>query len=107
MPISRVLPMCYAEQAIWPAKLAWNVISGRRGPSFVVFFGQITGGKLDMSFRERALRNIARSLRLNVGRPYHLAPLLSFVSNVLGEVGGRAGKHRDAHVVKPSFDLWI
>src|SRR5262245_42231575 len=47
------------------------------------------------------------SFRLDVSGPDHLAPLLGFVSNVLGEVGGRAGKHRDAQVVKSSFDLWI
>jgi hypothetical protein len=47
------------------------------------------------------------SLELWLGRPYHLAPFLSFVSNVLGEGGRRAGRHRDAQVVKSSFDLWI
>ena len=35
-------------------------------------------------------------LRLDVGRPDHLAPFLGFVGDELAEVGGRAGKHRAA-----------
>ena len=44
-------------------------------------------------FAERELWNISGSqsalLRLDVGRPDHLAPLLSFVGDELAEVGGR------------------
>src|SRR5262245_12006711 len=40
-------------------------------------------------------------LRLDVGRPNHLAPLLGFVGDELAEVGRRANKHRAAEVSKP------
>src|SRR5580704_11214639 len=46
---------------------------------------------------ERAL------LRLDIGRPDHLAPLLGFVGDELAEVGGRAGDYRAAQVGKPRF----
>src|ERR1700704_2726476 len=48
-----------------------------------------------------------RSLRLDIGRPDHLAPFLGFVSNQLAEVGGRARKHRAAKVGKPRLQLGI
>src|SRR5207248_4093714 len=35
----------------------------------------------------------AASVRLDVGRPDHLAPFFSFVSDELTEVGGRTGEH--------------
>src|SRR5215469_18113899 len=44
----------------------------------------------------RASVIFAPSLRLDVGRPDHLAPLLGFVGHELAEVGGRARKHRPA-----------
>jgi hypothetical protein len=46
---------------------------------------------------QRTLWNVGRGpplLRLDVGSPDHLAPLLGFLGDKLGEVGGRAGKHR-------------
>src|SRR5262249_60591981 len=39
---------------------------------------------------------LAGSLRLDVGRPDYLAPLLGFVGGELSKVGGRAWKHRAA-----------
>ena len=39
-----------------------------------------------------------RSLRLDVGRSDHLAPLLGFVGDELAEVSGRARKHRVAQI---------
>src|ERR1700756_4748856 len=39
-------------------------------------------------------------IRLDVGRPDHLAPLLGFVGNVFAEVGGRAWKHSATKVGK-------
>ena len=47
------------------------------------------------------------SLRLDVGRPDHLAPFLGVVGDKLGEVGGRAGKHRCAQIGKSCLDLGI
>ena len=47
------------------------------------------------------------SLRLDVGRPDHLAPLLGFVGDELAEVGGRARKRRAAEVGEPRLDLGI
>src|SRR5262249_38182652 len=40
----------------------------------------------------------AASVRLDVGRPDHLAPLLSFVGNELSKVGGRTREHRTSQV---------
>src|SRR5262245_61858487 len=37
---------------------------------------------------------VTASVRLDVGRPDHLAPLLSFVGNELSKVGGRANERR-------------
>jgi len=45
------------------------------------------------------------SLRLDVGRPDHLAPLFDFVGDQLSKVSGRARKHSAAKVVKPRFNL--
>ena len=42
-----------------------------------------------------------QSLRLDVGCPDHLGPLLDFVGNELAEVGRRARKHRATQVGKP------
>src|SRR5262249_57276243 len=42
----------------------------------------------------RATVGLPQSLRLDVGRPDHLAPLLSFVGNELSKVGGRTCEHR-------------
>ena len=52
----------------------------------------ITGRMGPRDFAERALRNIgpvAVSLRLDVGIPDHLAPLLGVVDNELAKLGGR------------------
>src|SRR5215831_8701364 len=50
---------------------------------------------------------LAGSLRLDVGRPDYLAPLLGFVGGELSKVGGRAWKHRAAQVGKPRLELGI
>jgi hypothetical protein len=41
---------------------------------------------------------VFRSVRLDVRRPDHLAPLLGFLGNELSEIGGRACKDRVAQV---------
>src|SRR5262245_39092541 len=61
-------------------------------------------------FADRLLWNVERvwwSLRLDVGRADHLAPLLGFVSDELPEIGGCTGKHRAAQVGKPRSHLGI
>src|SRR5260221_11819728 len=50
---------------------------------------------------------IAASVRLDVGRPDHLRPLLSFFGNELTEVGGRARKQHAAHFSEPRLDPGI
>ena len=47
------------------------------------------------------------SVRLDVGRPDHLGPLLGFVDDELAEVGGRAREHRTTRVGKPRLHLGI
>ena len=49
--------------------------------------GHLVGKPNTRDFAERVLRNIARSLHLNIGGPDHLAPLLSIVGDEFGEVG--------------------
>src|SRR5262245_10449865 len=49
----------------------------------------------------------AVSVRLDVGRPDHLAPLLGFVGDELAEIGGRADKRRASKVGKPRLYLGI
>jgi hypothetical protein len=46
------------------------------------------------------------SLRLDVGRPDHLPPLLGFVGDQLAKVGGRAGEQH-AQIIEPRLCLWI
>src|SRR5712692_1017788 len=50
---------------------------------------------------------IAGSLRFDVGRPDHLAPLLGFLGNELPEVGGRARKRGATQIGKARLDLGI
>src|SRR5262249_57413666 len=45
------------------------------------------------------------SLRLDVGRPDRLAPLLCFFANKLAEVEGRAGKCRRTQIGEPCLYL--
>src|SRR5215813_3799463 len=45
--------------------------------------------------------------RLDVGRPDHLAPLLSFGRNMLSELGWRIGKHDGAQVDKLRLDFRV
>jgi len=52
-------------------------------------------------------RGSRRSLRLDVGRPDHLAPLFGLVGDKLTEVGGRAWKHCATKVGKPRLDFGI
>src|SRR5215470_8304256 len=51
---------------------------------------------------ERAL--VDRSLGLDIARPDHLAPLLSFVGDKLAEIAGRAGNLRATQVRQPHLD---
>src|SRR6516225_3260753 len=46
-------------------------------------------------------------LRLDVGCPDHLGPLLGFVGDQLAEVGRGAGKHRAAQVGEPRLHLGV
>src|SRR5215510_14570942 len=55
----------------------------------------------------RATVGFAQSLRLDVGHPDHLAPLLGFVRDQLAEVSRRARKRRAAQIGKPRLDLGI
>src|SRR5262245_6096031 len=58
--------------------------------------------------RKRVLWNFgSRLLRLDVGRPDYLAPLLGFVGDELGEVGRRARKHCRAQIGNPRLHLGI
>src|SRR5262245_20614152 len=62
------------------------------------------------AFAERALRNIdsgSASLRLDVGLPDHLGPLLGFVGDELTEVAGRASKRRAIQISELCLDLGI
>ena len=52
-------------------------------------------------------RGRADSLRLDVGRPDHLAPFLGIVGDELAEVGGRAGQHGTAQISEPRLDFGI
>src|SRR5262245_29196181 len=57
-----------------------------------------------------ALRNWPRSrglLRLDVGRPDHLAPLPVSLDDELAKLGGRAGKHRGAEVGDPCLHFGV
>src|SRR5215470_11215812 len=47
------------------------------------------------------------SLRLDVGRPDHPAPLLGLLGDELAEVGGRAGKHGAAELGEPRLRLGV
>jgi hypothetical protein len=44
------------------------------------------------------------SLRLDIGGPDHLAPLLGFLRDQLPEVGGRARQRRTPHVGKARLE---
>src|SRR5262245_22151714 len=59
--------------------------------------------------RRNCLRwgNFTASLRLDVARPDHLAPLLGFVGDQLAEVRDRAGKYHAPKVGKPRLQLGI
>ena len=47
------------------------------------------------------------SLRLDVGRPDHLAPLLGLLGDELAEVGGRACKYHAAEIGNARFDRGV
>jgi hypothetical protein len=49
----------------------------------------------------------SRSLRLDVGGPDHLAPLLGFVGDELTEIGGREREHLATEIGKPRLDFGI
>ena len=46
-------------------------------------------------------------LHFDVGSQDHLRPLLGLLGDELAEVGGRAWKHRCAHVGEPRLDLRV
>src|SRR5436190_1714586 len=52
-------------------------------------------------------RRRSASVRLDVGRPDHLAPFLGFLGDEPSEVGGRAGKHRATQDGEPRFYLGV
>src|SRR5215471_7878016 len=62
-------------------------------------------------FAERTLRNIGiettASVRLDVGRPDHLTPLVGLFGDEPADVGGRARKQHAAHFSEPRLDLGI
>ena len=66
---------------------------------------------LDLSWRKgsfMAIRLLRHGLfRFNVGRPDHLAPLLGFLGDELGEVGGRQRKRCVAKLSDPQRHLGI
>jgi hypothetical protein len=47
------------------------------------------------------------SLRLDVGRQNHPAPLLYLVGDQLGEIGGRARQHGRAEIGEPRLEVGI
>src|SRR5712671_2383196 len=49
----------------------------------------------------------ARLFRLDVGRPDHLAPFLSFLTDELAEIGGREHEWRAAQVGKAGLHLRV
>jgi hypothetical protein len=53
------------------------------------------------------LDGVSASVRLDVGGPDHLAPLLCFGGNMLSELGWRTGKHDGAQVGKLLLDFWV
>jgi hypothetical protein len=59
------------------------------------------GGQKKQGFVDRSL------LRLDVGRPDHLGPLLGFVGDERAELGGRAHQRRAAEFGEPRLDLGI
>src|SRR5262245_19755845 len=63
-----------------------------------------------LPFAERQLWNIRAfpaSVRLDVGLPDHLGPLLGFVGDELTEVAGRASKRRATQISELCLDLGI
>ena len=56
-------------------------------------------------FMERLRRR--GSFRLDVGRPYYFAPLLSFFGDQLAEVDSWTGERDSAEISQPGLDLGI
>src|SRR5215468_9752514 len=52
-------------------------------------------------------RSASRTLRLDVGRPDHLAPLLSLFGDELAEIGGRTRKRDAPKVCEPRLQPGI
>src|SRR5215831_13164898 len=59
------------------------------------------------AIRGTGVTEYRRSLRLDVGRPDHLAPLLGVVRDDLDEIGGRADKRCASEVSQPRLDFGI
>src|SRR5215510_9432302 len=61
----------------------------------------------DPTCRHERVEAIAVSLGLDACELDYLAPLLGFISNELGELGGRARKRHSAQVSKPSLKIGV
>src|SRR5258708_35566165 len=53
------------------------------------------------SLQFRAIFGGQNSFRLDIGEPYHLAPLLGFAGNELAEIGGPAPRRGADHIGRP------
>ena len=68
----------------------------------------VLGGNRLSAFAYRHVmerRNASQSLRLDVGVPYHLAPLLGVVDNEFAKLGGRGYVGLQAQIHEPSLEL--
>ena len=78
-------------------------------PLVITALAPLTFGRVDGS-GYWTIWNVSRgcgSLRLDVGRPDHLAPLLGLVGDEPSKVGGRARKYAAAEIGKPRLHLGI
>src|SRR5262245_17296305 len=90
-------PWCHVGSDVWFARKQTS-IDGRQDAMPMIAVIRVTAF---MEYRQ------AGSLRLDVGRPDHLAPFFSFVRDELSEIGRRARHPRDSEIVEPRLDLRI